>query len=111
MDVTKAFCPTSIWTGSVIAWTVFVAFSASGAAFHARLAAHLDQMMEGGEFSVVFHCCRDSILECDRNVFSGDVMSECAICNVCSVLVASLWVAVCVVTKEQLSYGHRCAPI
>lgn len=69
---------------------MFVACLASGAACHARLAAHLDQIMEGGEFSDVFDCRRDSFVESDRNVFSGDVMSECAICNVCSVLVASL---------------------
>lgn len=70
-------CEKGVWPGmcneSVMAWTVLVAFLASGAEFHPRLAAHLAQMMEGGELSDVFDCCRDSFVECDRNVFSGDV--------------------------------------
>lgn len=70
-------CEKGVWPGmcneSVMAWTVFVEFLASVAEFHPRLAAHLDQMMEGGEFSDVFDCCRDSFVECDRHVFSGDV--------------------------------------
>ena len=75
----------------VMAWILFVASLVSGAASHACLTAYPYKMMAGAESFDIF-VCRASLMECNQNMFSGDVWMCHLRCVY--VLVASRWLPI-----------------
>ena len=78
---------------------------------------HRNETMAGAAFCDIFVCYRDFIVNCIQKLFLGNVsMCHLHSFTLCSTswqgqYFASVLAVVCVVTKQNLSRGHRCAYI